>query len=433
MSKELNAYEMVIGGLINKPEWMTELAASMSPQDFNSKELSTIADTLVILSDANAKIDLPILLAHLDEKMHGYVHEIASKSVTLNENAWKSLLKKCTTSIVKQRIELGSAEILSQLRNEQITAEEALTQIGELKEASDGKLSGALSNTKSYSDCVKMALQDMQDMALGKTIKRVTTGLHDLDEMILGFEPGDLVILGARPSMGKTAFSMKVVENAAINNLNSLVFSVEMQGKDLAMRSIASIGGINYQNLRKGQLTELEKAKMKEAIPRIKALSIIVDDSAGLTMSQLESTAIREHKKKKLGMIMLDYLQLLSFADMNESSQTLRVGEASRRLKKLGKNLGVPIIVLSQLNRALEQRPDKRPINSDLRDSGNIEQDADIILFLYRDEVYNEDTADKGIAEIIIGKQRNGPIGKVYARFLGHQSRFENISKVSEN
>ncbi|MCL4799093.1 MAG: replicative DNA helicase [Burkholderiales bacterium] len=260
-------------------------------------------------------------------------------------------------------------------------------------------------------------------------ITGIPTGFHDLDQMTSGLQEGDLVVVAGRPSMGKTAFALNVGEHVAVENrLPVAVFSMEMAGTQLATRMLGSIGRLDQHKLRTGRLTDEDWNKLTNAVGRLHDAPIHIDESAALNALELRARARRLHRQYgKLGLIIVDYLQLMSASTQGENRAT-EISEISRSLKALAKELRVPVVALSQLNRSLEQRPNKRPVMSDLRESGAIEQDADLILFIYRDEVYNPDTPDKGRAEIIIGKQRNGPIGTVSLTFLGQYTRFENYA-----
>lgn len=252
-------------------------------------------------------------------------------------------------------------------------------------------------------------------------------GFHELDEILAGLQPSDLIIVGGRPSMGKTTFSMNMIEHISLAiGGNCLVFSLEMPSEGIYQRSLASVGGIDYADLRNGRLKVGDDEKLALTREKLANASIFIDDTAGLTLNQLSARAIRQDKETPLSAIMIDYLQLMQFSQHYIGNPNLGVSEITRGLKQLAKLLGVPIIALSQLSRSLETRPNKRPINSDLRDSGSIEQDADVIMFVYRDEVYNPETEFKGIAEIIIGKHRNGSLGTVLLDFGGAQSSFRN-------
>ena len=257
----------------------------------------------------------------------------------------------------------------------------------------------------------------------------IPTGYTDLDRMTSGLQPGDLVIVAGRPSMGKTAFSLNIGEHVALQaGLPVAVFSMEMGGAQLVMRMMGSVGRLDQHKVRTGRLQDEDWQKLTYAVGKLNDAPIFIDETAALTALELRARARRLHRQcGKLGLIVIDYLQLMSGTGGGENRAT-EISEISRSLKALAKELDVPVIALSQLNRGLEQRPNKRPVMSDLRESGAIEQDADVILFIYRDEVYNPETQDKGIAEIIIGKQRNGPIGSVKLTFLGEYTRFENYT-----
>ena len=260
----------------------------------------------------------------------------------------------------------------------------------------------------------------------------VPTGFHDLDQMTSGLQEGDLIVVAGRPSMGKTAFSLNIAEYIAVEQrLPVGVFSMEMGGAQLAMRMLGSVGRLDQSKLRTARLTDDDWGRLTHAVSKLHDAPMHIDESAGLNSLELKARARRLHRQYgKLGLIVVDYLQLMSAVKEGENRAT-EISEISRSLKSLAKELKVPVIALSQLNRSLEQRPNKRPVMSDLRESGAIEQDADLILFIYRDEVYNPDSPDKGKAEIIIGKQRNGPIGMVPLTFLGQYTKFENFAPGS--
>jgi replicative DNA helicase len=258
----------------------------------------------------------------------------------------------------------------------------------------------------------------------------IASGFHDLDQKTSGFQPGDLIIVAGRPSMGKTAFSLNIAEHVALElNKPVAVFSMEMGGAQLAMRMLGSVGKLDQHKVRTGRLDDDDWPKLTHALGKLNEAPIYIDETAALNALELRARARRLYRQYgELGLIVVDYLQLMSSTGQGENRAT-EISEISRALKGLAKELKVPLIALSQLNRSLEQRPNKRPVMSDLRESGAIEQDADVILFIYRDEVYNPDSPDKGIAEIIIGKQRNGPIGKVDLAFLGQYTCFESLAR----
>ncbi|MBT8139598.1 MAG: replicative DNA helicase, partial [Gammaproteobacteria bacterium] len=302
-------------------------------------------------------------------------------------------------------------------------AERLMMQVGE----GDLKKGGPVA----VNELMNTALDKIDELFNKKgAITGLSTGFLDLDEKTSGLQASDLVIVAGRPSMGKTSFAMNLVENAVLSTEQPiLVFSMEMPSHSLMMRLLSSVGKIDQTRVRNGQLEDDDWSKLSSAMHQLKNRQLYIDDTPALSPTELRSRArrvAREHGS--LGMIMVDYLQLMQVAGSNEG-RTQEISEISRNLKSIAKEFDCPMVALSQLNRGLEQRPNKRPVMSDLRESGAIEQDADLIMFIYRDEVYNEDSEDKGIAEIIIGKQRNGPIGTSRLAFIGHYTRFENLAR----
>jgi replicative DNA helicase len=262
----------------------------------------------------------------------------------------------------------------------------------------------------------------------------VATGFTRLDELTSGFQEGDLIIIAGRPSMGKTALALNIGEHVAVKDKKPVaIFSMEMSGTQIATRMLGSIARIDQHKLRTGKLSDHDWGELTTGLGRLHDAPIYIDETAALNPLELRSRARRLARQYdgKLGMVIVDYLQLMVTDRRREENRATELSEISRSLKALAKELSVPVVALSQLNRSVDQRPDKRPIMSDLRESGALEQDADLILFIYRDEVYNRDTVEKGKAEIIIGKQRNGPIDTFPVTFLGHITRFENYAASS--
>lgn len=263
----------------------------------------------------------------------------------------------------------------------------------------------------------------------------VRTGFFDLDRMTAGLQPGDLIVLAARPSMGKTAFALNIAENVAANEgLPAVVFSMEMGAAQLALRMVGSMGRIDQQHLRTGKLSDDEWGRLSDAVEKLRNVSLFIDETPGLSPSELRARARRQARQcGKLGLIVVDYLQLMSGSGGgSEENRATVLGEISRGLKALAKELQCPVIALSQLNRSVETRTDKRPMMSDLRESGAIEQDADVIMFIYRDDYYNKETSkEPGVAEIIIAKQRNGPVGTAKLAFLKPLTKFDNLAPGS--
>ncbi|MBK1688598.1 replicative DNA helicase [Rubrivivax gelatinosus] len=273
-------------------------------------------------------------------------------------------------------------------------------------------------------------VQELHDNG-AEEVTGVRTGFYDMDRMTAGLQKGDLIILAARPSMGKTAFALNIAENVAVaEGLPVLVYSMEMGASQLALRLVGSLGRIDQQNLRTGRLRTEEWERLTEAVDKLGQVQLFIDETPALTAPELRARARRMARQYgQLGLIVIDYLQLMSgSSSSNGENRATEIGEISRGLKALAKELQCPVIALSQLNRSVETRTDKRPMMSDLRESGAIEQDADIIMFIYRDEYYNKDSKDPGVAEVIIGKQRNGPVGTVRLAFLKPLTKFENLA-----
>jgi replicative DNA helicase len=259
----------------------------------------------------------------------------------------------------------------------------------------------------------------------------IRTGFYDLDRMTAGLQKGDLVVLAARPSMGKTAFALNIAEHVAVEEgLPVAVFSMEMGASQLVLRMVGSLGRIDQQHLRTGRLRDDEWERLPGAATKLSQAQVYIDESAALNPAELRARARRLARQYggTLGLIVVDYLQLMSGSSSNEENRATVLGEISRGMKSLAKELQCPVLALSQLNRSVETRPDKRPMMSDLRESGAIEQDADVIMFIYRDDYYNKDSKEPGVAEIVIAKQRNGPVGTVKLTFLKPLTRFDNLA-----
>lgn len=308
--------------------------------------------------------------------------------------------------------------------------------IAELLDAAEGRVfeiaergARARSGFSSIKDLLPAAVERLDTLyRSGTALTGASSGFTDLDRMTSGLHAAEMVVVAGRPSMGKTSFAMNMVESVAIRGRQPVaVFSMEMPAEQLALRMISSLGRVDAHRVRTGQLHDDDWPRVTSAVTLLGEADIFIDDSPALTPLDLRARARRLKRQHGLGLIVVDYLQLMQSPGAREN-RALEISEISRSLKALAKELSVPVIALSQLNRSLEQRPNKRPVMSDLRESGAIEQDADVILFIYRDEVYNEDSPDKGKAEIIIAKQRNGPIGHLFLAFLGAYTRFEDLA-----
>ncbi|GAB4357444.1 MAG: replicative DNA helicase [Immundisolibacter sp.] len=308
--------------------------------------------------------------------------------------------------------------------------------IAELLDAAEGRVfeiaergARARSGFSSVKDLLPVVVERLDTLyRSGTALTGLPTGFTDLDRMTSGLHPAEMIVIAGRPSMGKTSFAMNMVESVAIRGRQPVaVFSMEMPAEQLTLRMISSLGRVDAHRVRTGQLHDDDWPRVTSAVTLLGDADIFIDDTPALTPLDLRARARRLKRQHGLGLIVVDYLQLMQSPGAREN-RALEISEISRSLKALAKELSVPVIALSQLNRSLEQRPNKRPVMSDLRESGAIEQDADVILFIYRDEVYNDDSPDKGKAEIIIAKQRNGPIGHVFLAFLGAYTRFEDLA-----
>ena len=339
----------------------------------------------------------------------------------------KAILRKLLTA---------SDEIATQAQNPQGKPVERILDEAEQKIFAIGEEGSRMKQGFQSLDTLVVDLLDrVQEMADNPMdVTGVPTGFADLDRMTSGLQAGDLVVLAARPSMGKTSFAVNIAEHVALHEqLPVAIFSMEMGAAQLAVRIVGSIGRINQGNLRTGKLSDEEWPRLTEAIEKLRTVSLHIDETPGLTPSELRANARRLARQcGKLGLIVVDYLQLMSgSAGSQGENRATELGEISRGLKMLAKELQCPVIALSQLNRSVEQRTDKRPMMSDLRESGAIEQDADIIMFIYRDDYYNKDSNEPNVAEVIIGKQRNGPTGTVKLFFQKSQTRFESLAMGS--
>lgn len=419
------AEQSVLGSLMRFQDGFHSVAEILRSEDFSTSAHQAIFRAMDQQIRKSRPIDSISLLEVLGEKVgHSYLMELESSGYT--RGALLDHARIVRDQSIRNKVSSYGQKLQS-------TANEA-SDVSELIAEASRDLSQVTSRLQrankpiSYADLFDDYLLEFESRALkGDGITGLRTGISELDELTSGLHPENLVILAARPSMGKTALAMNIVDSACLAGHRVLVFSMEMSKNDLIQRSLSSIGRINQDSLKRGQMDEQEFARMRDAAPLLKKMDILIDDNASHSMASLSARAHEAHREAPLSLIVVDYLQLMEIS--SKGNRTEGVGEISRGLKTLAKDLGVPIIALSQLNRDLERRPNKRPVNSDLRDSGSIEQDADLVLFVYRDEVYEEDSPDKGFAELIIGKQRNGPLGTVRTRFVGEQTRFESIDR----
>ncbi len=434
----IEAEQSVLGGLMLDNEAFDRVAEQVVAQDFYTRTHKLIFQAMEKLVENGQPIDLITISETLEKNNQldsvggfAYLGEIAKNTPSAaNISAYANIVRE--RAVVREMISVaneiaeagfnpegrGSHELLD-------LAESKVFKIAEQRTKSTEGPQNIHAILEKTVDKIEELYQSPQDGVTG-----VSTGYSDLDKMTAGLQPSDLIIVAARPSMGKTTFAMNLAEHAAMTRDKPvLIFSLEMPSEQIMMRMLASLGRINQTKVRTGQLDDDDWARLSSTMGLlIEKGKMYIDDASGLTPTDVRSRARRVARDHGgISMVMVDYLQLMRVPSLSDN-RTLEIAEISRSLKALAKELECPVIALSQLNRTLEQRADKRPVNSDLRESGSIEQDADLIMFIYRDEVYNDDSPDKGTAEIIIGKQRNGPIGKIRLTFQGQFSRFDNYA-----
>ena len=434
----IEAEQAVLGGLMLAPDSWDRVADRLVEDDFYRRDHRLIFRAIGDLSSKSMPYDAVtlgewFLSQNLSELVGGsaYVIELANSTPSAaNITAYADIVRE--KSVLRQLIDAGT-EIAGDAfqpegRSSQELLETAEQKVFHIAEAGARGRKGFVS----MRSAVKEAFQILHHRYENRgAVTGLPTGFIDLDEMTAGLQPSDLIIVAARPSMGKTAFSVNMAENAAMRTKKAVaIFSMEMSASQLAFRLISSMGRIDARHLRTGDLAEEEWPRVTNAITLLSEAKIFIDDTPALSPSELRARARRLKREHDLGLIVIDYLQLMQVPGTKENRAT-EISEISRSLKALAKELNIPVIALSQLNRSLEQRTDKRPVMADLRESGAIEQDADVIMFIYRDEYYNPESGEKGVAEIIIGKQRNGPTGAVKLAFLGQYTKFENYASDS--
>ncbi len=434
----IEAESSVLGGLLLDNGAWDRVGDLLVDNDFYRHEHKLIYAAIGALINASKPADVITVNEQLQnqgkaEEMGGlgYLNSLAQYVPSAsNIRRYAEIVRE--RSILRKLVS-ASDEIATNAFNPQGKAIDRILDEAEQKIFNIGEEGSRMKQGFQSMDTLVVELLDrVQEMADNPNdITGVPTGFYDLDRMTSGLQPGDMVVLAARPSMGKTAFAINIAEHVALNEgLPVAVFSMEMGASQLAVRVVGSIGRIDQGHLRTGKLSDDEWPRLTEAIEKLRTVSLHIDETPGLTPSELRANARRLARQcGKLGLIVVDYLQLMNGSGgSGGDNRATELGEISRGLKMLAKELQCPVIALSQLNRSVEQRTDKRPMMSDLRESGAIEQDADIIMFIYRDDYYNKDSKDPGVAEIIIGKQRNGPTGTVRLTFLKNMTRFESLA-----
>ena len=432
----IQAEQSVLGGLMLDNQTWDTVADRIAEEDFYRRDHKLIFRAIAELAEHQDPFDVITLSEWLESQNElenagglAYLGTLVKDTPSAaNILAYANIVRD--RSVLRQLIHVGteisdSAFVTDGRETSELleNAERNVFKIAEQRQRGQGGFSTIKNLLAKAVDKIELLYEQDGE------ITGASTGFNDLDEKTSGLQPADLIIVAGRPSMGKTTIAMNMAENVALKSgLPVAVFSMEMPGEALAMRMMSSLGRIDQHKVRTGKLDDDDWPRLTSAINLLAETKLFIDDTPALTPTEVRSRArrlTREHGQ--LGLIVLDYLQLMQSPSSGDN-RVQQISDISRGLKALAKELNVPVIELSQLNRNLEQRPNKRPVMSDLRESGAIEQDADLILFVYRDEVYNEDSPDKGIAEVIIGKQRNGPLGTVRLTFLGQYTRFENFA-----
>nr|WP_028579185.1 replicative DNA helicase [Desulfogranum japonicum] len=435
--QNLEAEQAVLGTVLLQDKALLKIVEILEPRDFYRQAHQTIFSAMVLLFEKGEPHDLITVTSLLNDQNKleeiggaGYLAsltDIIPFSGTLVHHAQiirkKSVLRRLikTTSEVAARCYDTQDDIDS-------LVDEAERTIFEIAQSKSGQGFQPMSSIvpKAFDRITK--LFDRQEHITG-----VATGYEELDRMTAGMQPADMIVLAARPSMGKTALALNIVQHAALVEKTPVaVFSLEMSMESLALRMLCSIGRVDSQRMRTGRLLDSDWPKLTRATGMLAESKIFIDDTAGITILEMRAKARRLKSEHDIGMVVIDYLQLMQ-GKSGVENRAQEISDISRSLKAMAKELDVPVIALSQLNRSLENRTDKRPQLADLRESGAIEQDADVIMFIYRDEVYNkaEDNPNKGIAELIVGKQRNGPTGTVKLTFLGQYTTFETYTNLT--
>ena len=429
----IEAEQAVLGGIfLDKNAWL-KIVETVREEDFYRRDHQIIFRAIVGLEATGQPFDLVTTAEWLENHQLlddagglSYLAAVAENTPSAsNISAYADIVRK--RSVLRQLISatntIGETVFNPMGRSSEEILDAAEQSVFEIAEQENrGRRS-----YRQIKDLLATAIDRVGELfEQDNPITGIATGYDKFDLLTSGLQPSDLIIVAGRPSMGKTAFAINIAEHAAIKeNKTVAIFSMEMSGEQIAMRMMGSLGRIDQQKIRTGKLHDDDWPRLTSTVAMMQDTKMFIDDTPALTPAELRARCRRISREHGLDLIVVDYLQLMQVAGTTENRAT-EISEISRSMKAMAKELSVPVMALSQLNRSLEQRPNKRPVMSDLRESGAIEQDADVIAFIYRDEVYDEDSADKGIAEIIISKQRNGPIGTVRLAFLGQYTRFEN-------
>ena len=434
----IEAEQSLLGGLLIDNEALDKIADLITVNDFYRQDHQIIFGHIHRLIDRSQPADIVTVGESLEANSElntigglEYLGLLAENTPTAaNIRGYAQIVRE--RSIMRSLVEVGTdivdTALTPQGKDAQQLLDESESKIFQIAEAGKNDKIG-FTDIKELLPQVAERIDELYKRDNPNDVTGIPTGYKDLDMMTSGLQPGELIIIAGRPSMGKTSLALNMSEFVSIDTgLPTAVFSMEMASTQLVSRLIGSVGKLNQHKMRTGQLDDNDWEKLSFALGQLNEAPIFIDEGSALNPYEVRARARRLHKQcGKLGLIVIDYLQLMGTGGSTENRAT-EISEISRSLKSLAKELNVPVVALSQLNRSVEQRPDKRPVMSDLRESGAIEQDADVIMFIYRDEVYNPETTDKGMAEIILAKQRNGPVGRVKLTFLGEYTKFENYA-----
>jgi replicative DNA helicase len=429
----IDTEQSLLGGLMLDHKSWDKIADIVSAEDFYRKDHKIIFAAIAALAEDANPCDVVTVSEWLDsrgelEKAGGleYLASIANETPgAANARSYAKILRERSMlrSLISAGNEITGAAFASDGRTAAEIVDDAERLVFEIAESGSRGRSGFKSLKQILPEAVDRI--DVLHQSDGD-ITGISSGFAEFDKLTAGLQPGDLVIVAGRPSMGKTTFAVNMAENAAIGaKVPTAIYSMEMPAQQLAFRMISSLGRVDQTHLRTGKFPDEDWSRINTAVQLMSDAPIFIDDTPGLSPTEIRARARRLQREHGLGLIVVDYLQLMSVPG-NKENRATEISEISRSLKALAKELSLPVIALSQLNRSVEQRQDKRPVMSDLRESGAIEQDADVIIFIYREEVYNQETPRKGIADISIAKQRNGPIGDFPLTFVGRYTKFEN-------
>ncbi len=431
------AEQSVIGSMIMDNAAIFAATDHLSPEDFYEKEYMLMFEAISALSAEGKAVDLTTVIAKLREMdVAPEISGLAHLREILDATPTSANIKHYVEIVSAKSTERKLIKILEDLRDKAFADS---TPLDDLLEETEKQVFGIVQSrgSEGFEDIKKIVYRTLRNIdTAAKNNSRITgiaTGLRDLDGKLAGFQKSDLILLAARPSMGKTALALNIANYVAVHShIPTVIFSLEMSKESLVKRIMSMNSKINSETLRTGQLKDEEWADLMAASKDIGESGLVIDDTPGIKVNDLRAKCRKLKLEKNIGLVMIDYLQLMSGSGHAESRQN-EVAEISRSLKALAREIDCPVLALSQLSRAVEARDNKRPMLSDLRESGSIEQDADVVMFIYRDEYYHKDTEKKGIAEIIVAKQRNGPTGTVDVKWIGEMQKFATLEKAVQH